>query len=102
MTLKKYESKLVEPLQLATKKGHVAGILFGFSQFVMFIVIALIFYLGIIFLKNFNLSIADVFTAIYAVLFAGMTVGNNSHFMPDVALSKKSAANLFEIIDGED
>lgn len=61
----------------------------------MFIVIALIFYIGTIFIRDNNLKIADVFTAIYAILFAGMTAGNNSHFMPDVAVSKRAAANLF-------
>ena len=68
----------------------------------MYIVIALIFYLGTIFIRDNNLSIADVFTAIYAIMFAGMTAGNNAHFMPDVATAKKAAANLFEILDAED
>ena len=35
-------------------------------------------------------------------MFAGMTAGNSAHFLPDVATCKKAAANLFEIIDGED
>ena len=89
-------------MKLATKKGNVAGILYGLSQFVMFIVVSLIFYLGAIFIRDNNLKIADVFTAIYSIMFAGMTAGNNSHFMPDVNNAKKAAANLFEIIDGED
>ena len=95
MTLRRYEERLQEPLRLATKKGHIAGICYGISQFIMFIVIALIFYIGTIFIRDNNLKIADVFTAIYAILFAGMTAGNNSHFMPDVAVSKRAAANLF-------
>jgi len=28
-------------------------------------------------------------------MFAGMTAGNNAHFMPDTAACKNSAANLF-------
>lgn len=35
-------------------------------------------------------------------MFAGMTAGNNSHFMPDTAACKNSAANLFEILDSQD
>ena len=65
----------------------------------MFVVFALIFYLGSVFIRDHNLSIADVFTAIYSIMFAGMTAGNNSHFMPDVANAKNSAANIFEILD---
>ncbi len=43
-----------------------------------------------------------MFTAIYGIVFAAMTVGNNSHFLPDVGAAKNSAANLFLIIDSED
>jgi ABC-type multidrug transport system fused ATPase/permease subunit len=68
----------------------------------MYVVFALIFYLGAVFIRANHLSIADVFTAIYSIMFAGMTAGNNSHFMPDVAAAKNSAANIFEILDEED
>jgi hypothetical protein len=61
----------------------------------MFVVFALIFFFGTMFIRDNGLSIADVFTAIYAIMFAGMTAGNNSHFLPDVAAGKKSAANIF-------
>ena len=49
-----------------------------------------------------SLQVADVFTAIYAITFSGMTAGNNAHFMPDMAAGKKSAASLFEIQDSTD
>jgi hypothetical protein len=49
-----------------------------------------------------NLQTADVFTAIFSIMFAGMTAGNNGHFLPDVAAAKNSAANIFEILDGQD
>jgi hypothetical protein len=31
-----------------------------------------------------------------------MTVGNNTHFMPNVTAAKYSAANIFEILDADD
>ena len=68
----------------------------------MYVVFALIFFLGAVFIRDHNLYIADVFTAIYSIMFAGMTAGNNSHFMPDVAAAKNSAANIFNIIDSQD
>ena len=43
-----------------------------------------------------------MFTAVFAILFAGMTAGNNSHFLPDEAACQNSAANLFMIQDSED
>ena len=36
-----------------------------------------------------------MFIAIYAIVFAGMTAGNNAHFMPDAAACSNAAANLF-------
>ncbi len=99
----KYERKLEEPFNLAVKKGNCSGLLFGFSQIVMFIIFALIFYIGTIFIRdNPQLTVADVFTAIYAITFSAMTVGNNAHFLPDVASGKNAAASLFEILDSED
>lgn len=99
MILDKYSEKLTLPFQIAVKKGNISGLLFGLSQFTMFVVFGLIFYLGSIFIRDNNLDVADVFTAIYSIMFAGMTAGNNTHFMPDVASSKNSAANIFSILD---
>lgn len=36
-----------------------------------------------------------MFTAVFAIIWASFTIGNNSHIMPDVAEAKKAAANLF-------
>lgn len=80
---------------MGVKKGVISGLLYGLNQIIMFYVFGLIFYIGIIFMTHNNLSIADVFTAIYGICFSGMTAGNNFHFMPDVAVAKKSAASVF-------
>jgi ATP-binding cassette subfamily B (MDR/TAP) protein 1 len=84
------------------KKGNISGILFGVSKLIMCVVFALIFYLGAIFIRDHILDVADVFTVIYSIMFAGMTVGNNTHFMPNVTTAKNSAANIFEILDADD
>ena len=99
---RKYSTYLEEPLQIGNKKGLMAGFFFGLSQFILFLVFGLIFYLGIVFMNSNNLQIADVFTAIYAIVFSGMTAGNSVHFMPDVNNSKRAAASLFEIQDSKD
>ena len=76
--------------------------MFGLSQIIMFVVFGLIFYLGVVFLNKNGLKIEDIFTAIYAIVFSGMTAGNNAHFMPDMAAGKKAAASLFSILDDKD
>ena len=98
----KYAQLLIKPLKMATRKGNIAGLLFGFSQLVMFIIFALVFYIGSIFVRNYGVSITDLFTAIYAIIFAAMTAGNNAQMMPDIASCNTSAAYLFMILDSED
>ena len=99
---RKYSAQLIQPQKIGTRKGMISGFLFGMTQIVMFFVFGLIFYLGTVFLRDNNLDIANVFTAIYAIMFSGMTAGNNAHFMPDAAAAKTSAINLFEIQDSQD
>ena len=99
---RKYSAKLEEPLSIGNKKGLMGGFFFGLSQFILFLVFGLIFYLGIVFMNANNLSIGDVFVAIYAIMFSGMTAGNNAHFMPDMNNSRRAAASLFEIQDSTD
>jgi len=99
---RKYEVRLQGPMSFGVKKGIVSGLMYGFTQIAMFFIFGLVFYLGIVFMVRNNLAVDNVFTAIYAVLFSGMTAGNNGHFMPDAAAAKHSAANIFEILDEKD
>lgn len=68
----------------------------------MFIVIALVFYLGSLFVDQNGVSVDRMFTSIFAIFFSAMTVGNNSHILPDMGECKISAANLFLILDTKD
>lgn len=73
------------------------------SQIVMFTIFGILFFLGAVFVRdNPGVTVEKMFTAIYAIMFAGMTAGNNAHFMPDAAACKNSAANLFQIQDSLD
>jgi ATP-binding cassette subfamily B (MDR/TAP) protein 1 len=68
---------------------------YGASQIIMFVVFGLLFYIGSLFIRDAGATTEDVFTAIYSIVFAAMTVGSNSHFMPDIGAAKNAAANLF-------
>lgn len=39
-----------------------------------------------------------IFTAIFAVLYAANTIGQNSQHLPDIAKARRSGALLFDII----
>ena len=100
---RKYEDRLSGPESLSKKKGLVSGILYGFSQFIMYLVFGLILYLGSVFVEeNSDATTEDMFVAVFAITFAAMTAGNNMVFMPDLAAAKTSASNLFFILDSVD
>ena len=73
-----------KPQQELKKNALVSGFFFGLSQVLNFIVFGLLFYIGTIFMQKYGVSLLDVFTAVYEIFFAGITIGNNSHFMPDI------------------
>lgn len=88
-----------KPYSLAIKSGIVSGFFYGISLLIMYIVVGLIFYLGSVFVDANDLNISDMFTAVFAIFFSGMTVGNNSHILPDMNECKIGAAELFLILD---
>ena len=98
----KYDQKMVKPYSLAVRKGAFSGFFFGLSQFILFTIFGLLFYLGSIFVRDTNATVDGMFTAVIAVLFAGMTAGNNAHFMPDAAACNSAAAKIFLIQDSTD
>jgi hypothetical protein len=51
----------------------------------MFVIFAFIFYLGAIFIRDNNVQLSDMFTAMYLIIFAGIGAGNNASQMPDLA-----------------
>jgi ATP-binding cassette, subfamily B (MDR/TAP), member 1 len=103
-----YEEKMRDPYEVVVRKGNVTGVLFGFSQMVMFLVFGIIFYIGALFIgKNIIQNTVDqqgkvteaavekMFVALFAIMFAAMGTGNNAQFMPDVAEGNLSASRIF-------
>lgn len=103
IVVKKYEEKLETPESLLVGKGILTGFLFGFSQLITYFIMGFLFFIGSVFIRdNADVSVEDMFTAVYALVFAAMSAGNNAHFMPDAAAANNAAANLFLILDTED
>ena len=48
---------------------------------------------------NPDISLTYIFYAIMSITWAGWYAGNNFYFMPDVLSGKKSARNLFNVLD---
>ena len=80
----KYERYLDKPEESLRKSAIISGFFFGLGQVVNFLAFGFMFFIGTIFMRDFGVSILDVFTVVYVILFAGITMGNNSNFVPDI------------------
>jgi ATP-binding cassette subfamily B (MDR/TAP) protein 1 len=91
----KYERYLDKPQESLQKSAIISGFFFGLGQVVNFIAFGFMFFIGTIFMRDFGIELLDVFTVVYVILFAGITMGNNSNFLPDIGEAKLSAAHIF-------
>jgi len=99
--LDNFSKKLQGPLKLATRKGNLSGLAFGFSQFGMFFVYAVVFFIGAVFTIKIDLGYKDLFLSIFGVLFAAFGAGNAMQYAPDAGSARTAAVNIFEILDRE-
>lgn len=44
----------------------------------------------------------SIFVALFAIIYAATTIGQNSQHMPDITRARRSGAILFDIIDTKD
>jgi ATP-binding cassette, subfamily B (MDR/TAP), member 1 len=84
-------------------KGTKLGVLYGLSQLILQFTFGVLFYFGTLIMRDDpSVSQLNVFYAIMAIAWAGWYAGNTFYFMPDVLSGKRSAQNLFMILDDED
>lgn len=96
--IRQYEQLLEGPLKIAIKRGNITGLAFGVAQAAMSCVSALIFYLGAIFIRDYQLGVLNIYTAIYAIMFASISAGGNLGFVNNIADSKVALANIMKIL----
>lgn len=115
LIVRDFDAMLDAPVKTATKKSHVMGLIFGFSQFVQYGVYAVMFYCASLFLQNFideRIDARDpniikeiieysqsVFIAIFSMMMGAMSAGQNQQFGPDVGKARAAAGNIFSIMD---
>ena len=73
------------------------------SQFLLYLVLSIIIFLGTIFVVNNEETTAvNMMVAVLSLFFTASTSGFNMLFIPDIGKAKISAAHLFDIIDSAD
>jgi ATP-binding cassette subfamily B (MDR/TAP) protein 1 len=102
--LEKYYGLLEGPNLQGIKKAHISGILYGYSQSVRFIFVALSFYFAILILENSENPDGDrrnVFTAVYIMFVGAIGSGVAVSQMPSLSRAKAAARKIFTIIKEE-
>ena len=86
-------------MKFAVKYGNIAGILFGVGQTLISCTFALIFLVGATLIQHNYINVRDLYTAIFAVMFAGVQAGGNLYFLGQLEAAKTGASIYFPIID---
>ena len=98
----KYNLLLDEPNKQGIKRAHFSGLLFGYSQSIRFVFVALSFYFASLIIEKFNMDKQqknDVFTAVYIMFVGAIGSGVSVSQMPSKSKAQKSANKVFKIIE---
>lgn len=96
-----YSAALEEPLRVSIKGGLKSQCLYAASQGIAFLVIALVFYVGCLWLIEGRYQTNEFFTVLTSVVFAALQAGNVFNFVPDASKAGSSAQALFRLFDNE-
>lgn len=95
----KYHNSLEKPVANGRKAALVGGFSFGFSEGFMFALWAIAFWVGAKFIEQGHCDFLGLMMAVTGLLFAGITLGNVSMFMPDVSSARVAATKIFRLLD---
>ncbi|ORX41151.1 multidrug resistance protein 1 [Kockovaella imperatae] len=94
-----YSTALKGPLKVAVQGSIKSQLLYGASQGISFCIIALVFYVGSLWIISGRYDTAHFFTVLTAVIFASIQAGNVFNFVPDASKANGAAANYFRLVD---
>jgi len=89
-------SKIKENLMCSS---FTNSLMFGFSQFVVFIIYAVLFYSGGSFIRSGYIDLRQMMSAIFTILFAAFGLGQSQQYIKDYAASKDALVSLNRILD---
>jgi ATP-binding cassette subfamily B (MDR/TAP) protein 1 len=93
------DERLKKPQSMIPSKANVAGLSLGISNMTLFVIYAIIFYVGAVLHRSNGLSLENMLAAVFTVIFACMRAGFNLHFAGDIGEAENSATNIFKILD---
>ena len=94
-----YSKALEEPMRVSIRGSISSQALYAASQGTSFLIIALVFYIGALWIVSGRYSTAQFFTVLTAVIFASIQAGNVFTYVPDASKANSAAAAIFRLLD---
>jgi ATP-binding cassette subfamily B (MDR/TAP) protein 1 len=100
-TLALYESYAKKKVERDTRRSWITGLLFGFAMACMFLPYSLGYYVAGGMIADGELTLEDMSKALVGLLMGAMAAGQALSFLPDVAVAKTAAHDMFVLLDRE-
>ncbi|TIB97937.1 P-loop containing nucleoside triphosphate hydrolase protein, partial [Wallemia mellicola] len=97
--LEEYKTLLRTPLRNSIRTSLWSSAIYGLSQGMAFLVIALIFWYGSQLIMNLEIELEDFYVCLMAVVFSSIQAGNVFTFVPDVSNARGGAARILKLLD---
>eukprot|EP00123_Amoebidium_parasiticum_P013463 comp21970_c0_seq1/m.31708 comp21970_c0_seq1/g.31708 ORF comp21970_c0_seq1/g.31708 comp21970_c0_seq1/m.31708 type:complete len:1325 (-) comp21970_c0_seq1:487-4461(-) len=96
--LDRYDLELAKPAKKGFKTALIAGLGFGFTEFMMFAIWAISFWYGAKLAQDGEVDFTAIMKAISAIVFGAMTAGQVAAIAPDGAKAKVAATKVFRLL----
>eukprot|EP01018_Ginkgo_biloba_P025298 Gb_32125 [translate_table: standard] len=94
-----YIEKCRVPLQSGIRQGVISGFGLGFSNFSMFSVYALSFWVGARMVEDGKTTFGKVFRVFFALTMTALRVSQSTSLAPDASKVRKAVTSVFKILD---
>ncbi|XP_029635962.1 ATP-dependent translocase ABCB1-like [Octopus sinensis] len=95
----KFHEKILLPYKNNIKGAFKVGIAFSFSQSVVFLCYAAVFYVGALLITKCEMDFVDLLKVFGAIVFGAFALGQVGAVAPDFAKVKTSSARIMDLLD---
>ncbi|TXT05131.1 uncharacterized protein COLE_06451 [Cutaneotrichosporon oleaginosum] len=94
-----YARSLEGPMTISIRTAYSSQALFAASQGITFLVVALVFYIGALWIIDGKYNTETFFISLNAVVFAALEAGDIFQFVPDASKANSAARSVFRVLD---
>ncbi|GAB1600864.1 multidrug resistance protein 1A-like [Argonauta hians] len=95
----KFMKIITVPHKNGIKAAFKAGIGFAFSQSLIYLIYAAIFYVGAVLITKCHMDFTELLKVFSSLIFGALALGQASAMAPDFAKVKESSARIFYLLD---